>query len=108
MLKNFFKIAYRNLLRSKGFSAIKITGLSIGMASAIIILLWIQNEMSYDRFHKNKSRIYEAWNRVSFNGKVLTWNATPKVLAPILEKGFARSRTGHQSELAKPLGIQHG
>ena len=86
MLKNFFKIAYRNLLRSKGFSAIKITGLSIGMASAIIILLWIQNEMSYDRFHKNKSRIYEAWNRVSFNGKVLTWNATPKVLAPILEK----------------------
>ena len=59
MLKNFFKVAYRNLLRNKGISAINITGLAIGMASAILILLWIQNEVSYDKFHKNKNRIYE-------------------------------------------------
>ncbi len=46
MLKNFFKIAYRNLIRNKGFSVINISGLAIGMASAMLILLWVQNELS--------------------------------------------------------------
>ncbi|HLK26930.1 MAG TPA: ABC transporter permease [Puia sp.] len=86
MLKNFFKIAFRNLWRSKGFSAINIIGLAIGMASAIIILLWIQNEVSYDQFHEKKDRIYEAWNRAPFDGKLMSWNTTPKVLARTLEK----------------------
>ena len=86
MLKNFFKIAFRNLWRSKGFSAINIIGLAIGMASAIIILLWIQNEVSYDQFHEKKDRIYEAWNRATFDGKLMSWNTTPKVLARTLEK----------------------
>ena len=86
MLQNFFKTVLRTFLRSGGFSVINIVGLAIGMAGAIIILLWIQNEMSYDQFHQNKSRIYEAWNRVSFNGQVLTWDATPKVLAGTLER----------------------
>jgi putative ABC transport system permease protein len=45
MIKNFFKIAYRIILRNKGFSFINISGLAIGMASAVLILLWIQNEM---------------------------------------------------------------
>ena len=70
MIKNYFKVAYRNLLRNKGFSAINITGLAIGMAAAILILLWIQDERSYDEFHKNKDRIYEVWNRVPFDGKL--------------------------------------
>jgi len=85
MIKNFFKVAYRNLLRSKGFSAINIIGLAIGMASAILIMLWIQNEVSYDQFHKNKDRIYEAWNRASFDGKKMCWNTTPKILARTME-----------------------
>lgn len=85
MFKNFFKVAYRNLLRSKGFSTINITGLAVGMASAILILLWIQNELSYDQFHAKKDRIYEAWNRARFDGKLMSWNTTPKVLARTLE-----------------------
>ena len=52
MLKNYFKIAFRNLLRNKAFSFINIAGLAVGMASAMLILLWIQNEMSHDRFHE--------------------------------------------------------
>ncbi len=86
MLKNFFKVAFRNLWRSKGFSLINITGLAIGMASAILILLWIQNEVSYDQFHEKKDRIYEAWNRASFDGKLMCWNTTPKPLASAIEK----------------------
>ena len=63
MVKNFFKVAFRNLLGNKAFSAINIAGLVVGMASAMLILLWISNEISFDKFHKNKDYLYEAWNR---------------------------------------------
>lgn len=86
MLKNFFKIAYRNLLRNKGFSFINIVGLAVGMASAMLILLWILNEVSYDQFHEKKDRIYEAWNRAEFSGELNCWNTTPKILARTMEK----------------------
>jgi ABC-type antimicrobial peptide transport system permease subunit len=86
MFKNFFKIAYRNLLRNKGFSVINILGLAVGMASAMLILMWIQSEVSYDQFHEKKDRIYEAWNRAEFSGKLQCWNTTPKVLARTLER----------------------
>lgn len=86
MIKNFFKIAWRNLLRNKGFSFINISGLAIGMAAAVLIVLWIQNEVSYDQFHEKKDRIYEAWNRAHFSGSLNCWNTTPKVLARATEK----------------------
>src|SRR5213083_553891 len=86
MFNNYFKIAFRNLWRSKGFSIINILGLAIGMASAMLILLWIQNEVSYDQFHQKKDRIYEAWNKAHFSGKLQCWSTTPKVLARTLEK----------------------
>jgi putative ABC transport system permease protein len=85
MIKNFFKIAFRNLIRNKGFSIINISGLAAGMASAILILLWIQNEISYDQFHANKDRIYEAWNKAEFSNKLQCWSTTPKILARTLE-----------------------
>ncbi len=58
MFRNYFKIAFRNIIRHKAYSLINISGLAIGMASSILILLWVQNEMSYDRFHKNAGEIY--------------------------------------------------
>ncbi|WP_028296941.1 ABC transporter permease [Olivibacter sitiensis] len=58
MLKNYIKIAFRNLIRHKSFSLLNIAGLSVGMASSILILLWVQNEKSYDRFHANAHEIY--------------------------------------------------
>ena len=58
MLRNYLKIAIRNLLRHKAYSFINIAGLAIGMASSIIILLWVRNERSYDRFHPNADQIY--------------------------------------------------
>ncbi|HMI63590.1 MAG TPA: ABC transporter permease, partial [Puia sp.] len=88
MLKNYLKVAFRNLWKNKGFSFINITGLAIGMASAILILLWIQNEVSYEGFHEKKDRIYEAWNRSVFSGKLNCWNTTPKVLASALQRNL--------------------
>jgi len=58
MLKTYFKLAYRNIIKDKAYSTINITGLAIGLASSILILLWVQNELSYDKFHKNAEQIY--------------------------------------------------
>jgi ABC-type antimicrobial peptide transport system permease subunit len=88
MLKNYFTIALRNLLKNKGFSFINILGLAIGMASAILILLWIQYEVDYDQFHEKKDRIYEAWNKDFFSGKLQCWNTTPKIFARTVERDF--------------------
>ena len=101
MIKNFFKIAYRNLWRSKGFSVINITGLAIGMAAAILIILWIQNELSFDGFHVNKDRIYQVWSRATYNGETGTSNHVSAPLAravekevPEIERAVRAKRTG--------------
>lgn len=86
MIRNFFKVAYRNLLRNKGFSAINITGLAIGMSAAILILLWIEDEVSFDEFHENKNRIYEVWNNVPIDGKISSWNSVSALTARAIEK----------------------
>ena len=88
MLKNYIKVAFRNLWRSKGFSFLNITGLAIGMASAVLILLWIYNEVSFDRFHKNRNHIYLAMNRGEFDKKLQVWGSTPKILGPTLKMEF--------------------
>jgi predicted permease len=88
MFKNYLTIAVRNLLRNKAFSLINILGLSIGMASAILILLWIGNQVSHDRFHAKLDRIYTLNNRDRFNGELHAWNSTPKILAPTIKESF--------------------
>ena len=85
MFKNYFKTAWRSILRSKGFSFINISGLAIGMASAILIFLWIQNEISYDRFHTNLNKLYEVWGNDVYNGEIQSETATPEIMAPVLK-----------------------
>ncbi|MBK5270120.1 MAG: ABC transporter permease, partial [Bacteroidia bacterium] len=61
MIKNYFKIAWRNLLKNKGYSAINIGGLAVGMAVAILIGLWIYDELSFNTYHKNYDDIAQIW-----------------------------------------------
>ncbi|HVU99622.1 MAG TPA: ABC transporter permease [Puia sp.] len=88
MLHNYLKIAIRNLLRNKGFSAINISGLAIGMASALLILLWVHNELTFDRWYPNTSRLYQLYNRDNLQGNLVAWPNTPKPLAPFIKKDF--------------------
>ncbi|HEV3326084.1 MAG TPA: ABC transporter permease [Puia sp.] len=88
MLKNFFKVAIRNLWRNKSFSAINIVGLAIGMASALLIGIWIQNEGSVDRFYANSNRIYQMYSREMDNGRLDAWGRTPSPLATELKKDY--------------------
>ncbi len=82
------RFTFRNLLRNKSFSFINISGLAIGMASAIIILLWVQLELSYDQFHKNKDRIYQLYSRALLGGRTECWWTTPMAMAPVLKKDY--------------------
>ena len=88
MFKNFFKVAVRNFKKNKGFSFINITGLAIGMAAAILILLWIQNEMRRDTQYPKSGRLYLMYNRDKFSGQLWAWNSTPAIMAPTLKRDY--------------------
>jgi ABC-type antimicrobial peptide transport system permease subunit len=88
MLRNFFKIAVRNLRRNKTFSTINILGLAIGMASALLIGLWINNELSVDRFYTHTDRIYHMYTRNRVNGTLDANGRTPSPLAAELKASY--------------------
>jgi ABC-type antimicrobial peptide transport system permease subunit len=88
MWRNNLKIAVRSAIRHKGFSTINIAGLAAGITCTVLIMLWVQNELSYDRFHPDINRIYEAWSRDTLNGKLECWDMTPRVLAPTLKAEY--------------------
>jgi ABC-type antimicrobial peptide transport system permease subunit len=105
MVINFFKIAWRNLKRNKAFSFINISGLAIGMASAILILLWIQNEVSYDNFHDKKDRLYQVWNRYTTDGKTACWNNTPKPMALSISQDYPEVEKTARVNFLPPVKI---
>jgi putative ABC transport system permease protein len=80
MLKNYFTVAWRNLLKSKAYSAINIIGLATGMAVAILIALWIWDELSFDNYHKNHQTIAQVMTTQTFNGETGTG---PAVAMPL-------------------------
>src|SRR6476661_4221867 len=67
MFKNYFKTAFRNLERNKAYSFINIFGLSIGLACAMLIMLYVKDEVSFDRFHKNVTHIYRIAKKTKQN-----------------------------------------
>lgn len=89
MFRSYLTIACRNLLRTKSFSLINITGLVLGIGCCMLICLWIYNEVSYDQFHKNKNYLYQAWNRGTFDNKLQCWNVVPKALSAALKEEYA-------------------
>ncbi|MFS4445974.1 ABC transporter permease [Maribacter sp. 2307UL18-2] len=88
MIKNYLKIAWRNLIRNKSFSLLNIVGLSIGLAVTALILIWISFEVGIDQFHENKDRIYQVYNKAPVDGELWTWNSTPKVMASVIKKDY--------------------
>lgn len=81
MLKNYFKIAWRNLYKNKIYSFINIGGLAVGMGVAILIALWIHDELSYDKYHVNYDRIAQVMQHQTYNGETGTQEANPAQMA---------------------------
>jgi ABC-type antimicrobial peptide transport system permease subunit len=88
MFKNYFLTAWRNLYKSKGYSAINIGGLAVGMAVAILIGLWIWDELSYDKYHKNYDKIAQVMQHQVFNGEIGTQVSNPAVMAGEIRDKF--------------------
>ena len=84
MLKNYLKVALRNLSRTKIFSLINITGLAIGMAGTLMILMYVTNELSYENFHKNRKQIYRVSVEFGEKDNTMRFAAVMPALAPAL------------------------
>ena len=86
MIKNHFKIAFRNLMRHKVFSLINVSGLALGMTCSILILLWVKDELSFDRFHEHADRLYQVVETQSYPGADnFETTATPGQLAKAMQ-----------------------
>lgn len=88
MIKNYLKIAWRNLRKNRLFSFINIGGLAIGMAVSFMLLIYVYNEFSFDKNNVNGSRLYKVMRSQPSNGEILTGDATPVPLAPAMKKDF--------------------
>jgi putative ABC transport system permease protein len=88
MLRNYFKIAFRNLSKNKGYTFINITGLATGMAVALLIGLWIWDELTFNRYHKNYDRIAQVWQNNVYNGVKQSQTANPAVMAEEIRNNF--------------------
>ena len=86
MFANYFKIAWRNLKASKFYSVINVSGLAVGLATGIMLLLWVQNELSYDTFNQQYKNIYQLNSHITLESKSLAWQGAPGPLAIMSKK----------------------
>ncbi len=88
MFQNYIKTAFRNLLRGKVYSFINLAGLSIGTATAILLVLFVHDEWTFDKFHKDSDHIYRAWVKEHYQGEVFFNTVTPYILGQELRDNF--------------------
>jgi len=89
MLRSYLTIAFRNLTRQKVYSFLNIAGLSLGLATSLLILLWVTDELQFDRFHKQIDKLYIVLHNLNFtDGQVRTGPDTQGLLAPALTENF--------------------
>ncbi|RDB05351.1 ABC transporter permease [Runella aurantiaca] len=88
MLTNYFKIAWRNLMKNKTFSFINIAGLAIGLCCFMLIALYVTDELSYDRFHEKAGRIYRIHSAIRFGGTDLNLAVTSDPMGATLKKDY--------------------
>ena len=88
MFRNYLTVGIRNLLRHKGYSSINVLGLAIGIACCILILLYVQDELSYDRYHEKHDRIYRLAESATIAGRPIEAAVTPPPWAPVLAEEY--------------------
>lgn len=88
MIKNYLKIAWRNLRKNKFYTSINIFGLAVGIATCLLILLYVLNELNYDKYNVNAGRIYRVNNEVKFGGNYFDLAQAPALMGPTMIKEF--------------------
>ena len=77
MLRNYLLVTFRNLLKNGAYSAINISGLALGITCSILIMLWVADESSFDKFIPKADRLYQVWVNAHFDGKINSWTSVP-------------------------------
>src|SRR5215510_13214493 len=77
MIKNYFKTAFRNLWKNKTFGFLNIIGLGVGIACAMLIMLWVEDEVNYNASVQNQKNIYQFYEHQTYDGNVYTFSAMP-------------------------------
>lgn len=108
MFKSYIKIAIRNMRRHKAFSVINIAGLAIGMACSMLIFLWVQDELSYDRFHEDVDDIYRVVREVNQSGQVHHTVYTSWELCRTLREEFSEVKTAAAVNGRPRVLFKHG
>jgi putative ABC transport system permease protein len=108
MIKNYFKIAWRNLFRNKGFSATNLLGLTIGITCTILISLWVKDELTYNKFHTNYNSIYKIYANRDFNNQVFTDQNMVLPLASTIEKQIPQLKYAVTTSHRQPRILSYG
>jgi len=111
MIKNYFTIALRVLFRNKIYPLINLTGLSVGLASALFILIYVNDELSYDKFHEKADRIYRSSMLASFSGQSENIGVTPNVIVPFFSRELPEIEKGvrvYNRSMFNPIPVQMG
>ena len=88
MLRNYLKTAFRSLWKNKGFSAINVVGLAIGLATCLLILIYVRDELSFDRWSENADRIYRVDNDIKFGGNDVSLAVAPAPAGPAMLRDY--------------------
>jgi ABC-type antimicrobial peptide transport system permease subunit len=89
MLKNYLIVTFRNLRRNGFYSFINIAGLAIGITCSILIILWVADETSFDKFHPKADRLYQVWANAHFDGRINSWTSVPLPTADAMKPADA-------------------
>src|SRR6188474_79280 len=108
MIKNYFKIAWRNLFRNKGFSATNLLGHTIGITCTILISLWVKDELTYNKFHTNYSSIYKLYANRDFNNQIFTDQNMVLPLASTIERSIPQVENAVVTTYRQPHILKYG
>ena len=103
MFWNTIKIAFRTIRRDKGYTFINLSGLSLGMAVCILVLLWVQNEISYDRFHHHTKQLYRVEFDAEYSGQTMRWPVVPIPVGPALNQMYPEVENAVRITPCNPL-----
>src|SRR5471030_2705374 len=93
MIRNYIKTAYRSLLKNKGFTLLNVLGLSVGLATCLLIVFYVVDELSYDKFNAKADRIYRVTIDAKLNGNAGVYATSEEPLLAALKGTFPQIET---------------
>ncbi|MGC3946443.1 MAG: ABC transporter permease [Chryseolinea sp.] len=108
MIRNYLKFAIRHSVRQKGYALINILGLSIGLVCSFFILVWVEDELSYDNFHKDGERVYQLWRHMITDGQIDTWPSLGQPVAETIQAEYPEVESITWAMLSEKFVVSNG